>query len=109
MKTSEEILLKYGFNQRELQKLKNNISRYGGSLDSVTSDLANRFNAVKWVTVVALIILLLTLILASEDTSITLGYTLALILPFIWYLAPAKLAYKSWRYRKIVANSERNL
>lgn len=51
--TSEEALLKSGFSKRDLQKLKNNIENYGGSFDSVTHDLANRFKAMKWITIIA--------------------------------------------------------
>ncbi len=89
-----------------LQKLKNNIENYGGSFDSVTHDLANRFKAMKWITIIAFIILALTLLLASRDTSLTLALTLLIVLPFIWYITPAKLGYKSWRYRKMLTNSE---
>jgi hypothetical protein len=64
--TSEEALLKSGFSKRDLQKLKNNIENYGGSFDSVTHDLANRFKAMKWITIIAFIILALTLLLASR-------------------------------------------
>ena len=103
--TSEEALLKSGFSKRDLQKLKNNIENYGGSFDSVTHDLANRFKAMKWITIIALIILALTLLLASKDTSLTLALTLLIVLPFIWYITPAKLGYKSWRYRKMQTNS----
>ena len=35
----------------------------------------------------------------------TLAITLLIVLPFIWYITPAKLGYKSWRYRKILTNS----
>ncbi|MCX8963730.1 hypothetical protein EHW66_01475 [Erwinia psidii] len=102
MKVSDVALLKSGFSHADLQKLKNNIANYGGSLDSVIHDLANRFNASKWITIAAFTILTLTLMLASIDTSITL----AILLSFIWYLTPAKLAYKSWRYRRLTTNSE---
>lgn len=81
--TSEEALLKSGFSKRDLQKLKNNIENYGGSFDSVTHDLANRFKAMKWITIIAFIILALTLLLASKDTSLTLALTLLIVLPFI--------------------------
>ena len=104
--TSEEALLKSGFSKRDLQKLKNNIENYGGSLDSVTHDLANRFKASKWITIVAFIILAFTLFFASKDTSLILALTLMIVLPFIWYITPAKLGYKSWRYRKMLTNSE---
>lgn len=103
--TSEEALLKSGFSKRDLQKLKNNIENYGGSFDSVTHDLANRFKAMKWITIIAFIILALTLLLASKDTSLTLALTLLIVLPFIWYITPAKLGYKSWLYRKMLTNS----
>ncbi len=95
MEVTEAALLKSGFNHAELRKLKSNISNYGGTLDSITFDLAKRFNAAKWVTIVALFILIITLMLASGDASITLTATLAIVLPFIWYLTPAKLAHKS--------------
>ncbi|QHM73806.1 hypothetical protein [Mixta intestinalis] len=108
METTEEMLLKSGFSHSDLQKLQNNIANYGGTLGSVTHNLANRFNASKWITIIALIILTLTLILASRDTSITLAATLAIVLPFIWYLAPARLAYKSWCYRKMITNTEQS-
>ncbi|THB84277.1 hypothetical protein E1N66_11225 [Pantoea allii] len=108
MKVNEKALLDSGFDYADLQKLKNNITNYGGSLDSVIHDLANRFIAAKWITIVALAILVLTLVLASSDTSITLTGTLAIVLPFIWYLTPATLAYKSWRYRKLTTNSEQH-
>ncbi|MCX8959365.1 hypothetical protein EHW64_18185 [Erwinia psidii] len=106
MNVSETALLESGFNYADLQKLKNNIANYGGSLDTVTHDLANRFIASKWITIAAFIILALTIMLASVDTSITLAATLAIVLPFIWYLTPAKLAYKSWRYRRLTSNSQ---
>ncbi|MCX8956990.1 hypothetical protein [Erwinia psidii] len=106
MKVSDVALLKSGFSHADLQKLKNNIANYGGSLDSVIHDLANRFNASKWITIAAFTILILTLMLAPIDTSITLAATLAIVLPFIWYLTPAKLAYKSWRYRRLTTNYE---
>ncbi|MEE9682589.1 hypothetical protein V4841_00865 [Lelliottia amnigena] len=106
MKTTEEALLKSGFSDKDIRKLKNNIENYGGSFDSVTRDLANRFKASKWITVVAVACLMLTLMLASSDTSITLAITLAITLLFIWYLTPARLAYKSWRYCRCLANSE---
>ena len=101
MKANDAALLESGFSHADLQKLKSNIANYGGTLDSAIHDLANRFNASKWITITAFIIFIITLMLASADTSITLAITLALVLPFIWYLTPAKLAYKAWRFRKL--------
>ncbi len=106
MKVNDAVLLKSGFSHADLQKLKNNIASYGGSLDSVTHDLANRFSAAKWITITAFTLLAVTLMLASAEISITLAGTLAIVLPFIGYLTPAKLAYKSWRYRRLTTNSD---
>lgn len=106
MKVSDATLLRSGFSHADLEKLKNNIAHYGGSLDSVTHDLANRFNASKWITIAAFTLLAFTLMLASVATSITLATTLAVVLTFIWYLTPAKLAYKSWRFRRLITHSK---
>lgn len=100
MSVSKEKLLKSGFTNADIQKLHNNIANYGGSLDSVTHDLANRFRASKWITIVALIVLVLTSVLSSKNNALSLGFALLVGLPFIWYIAPAKLAYKAWRYQK---------
>lgn len=108
MKTSEASLLASGFRPAELQKLKSNIANHGGTLDSVTHDLANRFIAARWISLIALTIMAFTLIAASKATAITLVITLAIVLPFIWFLAPAKLAYKSWRFRKMMISAEQN-
>lgn len=108
MKTNEDFLIESGFSSNELQKLRNNIANHGGSLDSVTHDLANRFIAAKWISIVAAIVFTFTLFVASKDTTMTLAITLVIVLPFVWFLTPAKLAYKSWRYRKMMTNAEGN-
>lgn len=102
MKVTEEALLESGFSPAELQKLKNNIANYGGTLDSVTHDLANRFKASKWISVIALTILVITIMLTSFDASESFAATLTVVLPFLWYITPAKLAYKAWHYRKSI-------
>jgi len=108
MKTNEDFLKESGFSSDELQKLRNNIANYGGTLDSITHDLANRFIAAKWISIVAIFVFAFMLIVASNDTITTLAITLVIVLPFVWFLAPAKLAYKSWRYRKMITNAAGN-
>ncbi|WP_371601278.1 hypothetical protein [Pantoea sp. AV62] len=49
MKVSEAALLKSGFSHADLQKIKNNVDSYGGSLGESIHDLANRFRIVLWV------------------------------------------------------------
>lgn len=68
MKVSEETLLESGFSHSELQKIKSNVDNFGGTLDEVILDLARRFNVAKWITIVALIILILTSVLSTKIT-----------------------------------------
>jgi hypothetical protein len=42
MDVTEEALLRSGFTSAELQKIKNNIDSYGGTLEEVIKDLAKR-------------------------------------------------------------------
>ena len=43
MKVTDETLLRSGFTQPELQKIKSNIGKYGGTLGEAINDLARRF------------------------------------------------------------------
>ncbi|HBQ7916363.1 TPA: hypothetical protein L8S41_004884, partial [Klebsiella aerogenes] len=50
MKVTDEALLHSGFTPSDLQKIKNNIESYGGTLGEAIQDLANRFRVVLWIT-----------------------------------------------------------
>mgnify|MGYP007078807695 CR=1 FL=1 len=43
MKVTDEALLRSGFTQPELQKIKSNIEKYGGTPGEAINDLARRF------------------------------------------------------------------
>ncbi|AXF75059.1 hypothetical protein LU631_09105 [Erwinia tracheiphila] len=100
MAITEEKLLASGFTPADVQKLKNNIDNYGGSFDQAVHDLSNRFRSVQWISIVAFVILLLVSVFSSKNNALSLLFALITGLPFIWYLAPAKLAYKSWKLKK---------
>ena len=100
MKVSEKSLLESGFSHAELQKIKSNVENFGGTLDEVIQDLAKRFNIAKWITIIAFVILILTAVLSTKNNTLSLAFSLIVGLPFIWYLTPAKLAFKAWRYKK---------
>lgn len=99
MKVSEETLLESGFSHTDLQKIKSNVENFGGTLDDVIQDLAKRFNVAKWITIVAFVTLIFTSLLSTKNNTLSLAFSLMVGLPFIWYLTPAKLAFKAWRYK----------
>lgn len=106
MKVSEETLLESGFSHSDLQKVKSNVDNFGRTLDEVILDLEKRFNVAKWITIVALVILILTSVLSTKNNTLSLAFSLIVGLPFIWYLTPAKLTFKAWRYKKYVSKIE---
>ncbi|MGY3161025.1 hypothetical protein ACVWVR_000293 [Ewingella americana] len=57
MKVSETSLLESGFSHVEVQKIKNNVELFGGTLEEAINDLARRFSTLLWVTAVFVVIL----------------------------------------------------
>lgn len=104
MKVSEEALLKSGFSYSDLQKVKNNMENFGGTLEEVIHDLAKRFTIAKWITIIAFVILLFTAFLSTKNNTLSLAFSLIVGLPLVWYLTPARLAFKAWRYKKYASN-----
>jgi hypothetical protein len=58
MKVTDEALLRSGFTQPELQKIKSNIEKYGGTLGEAINDLPGDLLPWRVVAVCALILLL---------------------------------------------------
>jgi len=59
MKVTDEALLRSGFTQPELQKIKSNIEKYGGTPGEAINDLARRFVTLAGVVAVCTFTLLL--------------------------------------------------
>lgn len=106
MKVSEEALLRSGFSYSDLQKVKNNMENFGGTLEEIVHDLAKRFTIAKWITIVAFAILLFTSILSTKNNTFSLAFSLIVGLPLVWYLTPARLAFKAWRYKNYASRIE---
>ena len=106
MEVNEEKLLASGFSHTDLQKLKSNAQNFGGTLDEVIQDLEKRFNVTKWITIIAFIILILTSVLSTKNNTLSLALSLVVGLPLVWYLTPAKLAFKAWRYKQTISRIE---
>ena len=102
MKVTDEALLRSGFTQPELQKIKSNIEKYGGTLGEAINDLARRFITLMGVVAVCAFILLLLIIFSSPDRAVAWGLAMIFGVAIISFAQPPVISYKSWRYRKTI-------
>lgn len=100
MIVSEEALLQSGFSHTELQRIKNNVESYGGTLAEAIQDLANKFRVVLWVTAGCLIVFIFLLLFSSAPTIVGGGISLLIAIMIVFFIQPPVLSYKSWRYWK---------
>lgn len=104
MKVTDEALLRSGFTQPELQKIKSNIEKYGGTLGEAINDLARRFVILAGVVAVCTFILLLLIVFSSPDRVIAWGLAMIFGVAIMSFAQPPVISYKSWRYRKAIKN-----
>lgn len=101
MEVNEESLLKSGFSSSDIQKIKNNIASYGGSLEEAISDLANRFKIVLWVFFGCMGVFIWVLLTKNEMYIISTGMGLLIAMLVAIFVQPPVLAYRSWRYCRL--------
>ncbi|MBT0723163.1 hypothetical protein HH682_01650 [Rosenbergiella sp. S61] len=101
MKVSETALLESGFSHDDIQKIKNNVENYGGTLEEAINDLARRFSTLLWVTGVCIVIFLLLVAFSSPIRIMADGLAMILGIIIMSFAQPLVVSYKSWRYRKI--------
>lgn len=101
MKVSETSLLKSGFSPADVQKIKNNVESYGGTLSEAINDLARRFSTLLWVTGVCIVVFLLLVLFSSPIRVMAGGLAIIIGITIMSFAQPLLLSYKSWRYRKI--------
>ncbi|MFH7799920.1 hypothetical protein [Enterobacter cloacae] len=104
MKVTDEALLRSGFTQPELQKIKSNIEKYGGTLGEAINDLARRFVTLAGVVAVCTFILLLLIVFSSPDRVIAWGLAMIFGVAIMSFAQSPVISYKSWRYRKTIKN-----
>lgn len=104
MKVTDEALLRSGFTQPELQKIKSNIEKYGGTLGEAINDLARRFVTLAGVVAVCTFILLLLIVFSSPDRVIAWGLAMLFGVVIMSFAQPPVISYKSRRYRKTIKN-----
>lgn len=100
MKVTDEALLRSGFTQSELQKVKNNIENYGGTLGEAINDLARRFITLAGVVCVCVFILLLLVVFSSPYRAMAWGLAMIFGIAIMSFAQPPVISYKSWRYSK---------
>jgi hypothetical protein len=98
MLVNEESLLRSGFSSTELQKLKNNVASYGGTLGQAIQDLANRFRALTWIVAGCLLTFIILALVSTGIKLIAFGIAFLLGIAIMMFGQPPVLCYKSWRY-----------
>lgn len=98
MGLTEDTLLHSGFNQRELQLLKNSIEPPGGSLDGVVSGFAKRFMVFASLFLSCLLMLILVSLFTPLEEFILLWAALAIIITVLKWMRFPVIAWKCWFY-----------
>ncbi|WP_338113427.1 hypothetical protein [Yersinia bercovieri] len=98
MRVSEEALLSSGFSHTDLQKIKNNVESYGGTLEEAIQDLANRFRALTWVATGCVLVFIFLVIFSSTIKIVAGGLSFLLGISIMMFAQPPVLTYKSWRF-----------
>jgi len=98
MDVTEEALLRSGFTSAELQKIKNNVESYGGTLGEAIQDLANRFRIALWITSSCLSVFIILLLFSAKETIVGGGLSILIAIVIVAFIQPPVLSYKSWRF-----------
>lgn len=98
MKVSDEALLRSGFTPSDLQKIKNNVESYGGTLGEAIQDLANRFRVVLWITSACLMVFIILVLFSAKETVVGGGISILIAIVIVAFIQPPVLSYKSWRF-----------
>jgi hypothetical protein len=98
MKVTDEALLRSGFTPSDLQKIKNNVESYGGTLGEAIQDLANRFRVVLWITSACLMVFILLVLFTAKETVVGGGISILIAIVIVAFIQPPVLSYKSWRF-----------
>ncbi|MBT1715867.1 hypothetical protein KK116_16555 [Enterobacter dykesii] len=100
MAITEEALLKSGFTQEELQKLKRYVDTQRSTLDILLPALSNRFKGTVILSVVLTVLFILAVCFASRENIISSGVAVLFIFGIFCWMTPLKLTYKAWRFKR---------
>ena len=97
MAITEDALIRAGFTQEELQKLKRYADSQRSTLDILLPALSNRFKGTVILSVILMVLFILAVCFASRENVISLGVAVLFIFGIFCWVTPLKLAYKAWR------------
>lgn len=98
MDVTEDALLRSGFTQSDVQKIKNNVESYGGTLGEAIQDLANRFRVVLWIASACLMVFIILVLFSAKETVVGGGISILIAIVIVAFIQPPVLSYKSWRF-----------
>ncbi|MFW0697412.1 hypothetical protein [Pantoea sp. R13S299] len=101
MIVNESELLKSGFTDADLKKIKNNLESYGGTLDEAVVDLKNRFRVLLWIVSACTLVFILLLCFSTKPYVLGGGLSLLIGIIIVTFIQPPVLAWKSWRYWRL--------
>ncbi|MDA8480239.1 hypothetical protein NNO04_16195 [Citrobacter sp. Awk 4] len=104
MKVNEVNLLQSGFSSTDIQKIKNNTEKYGGSIDDTIQDLANRFVIATFVVAGCLVVFILLVLFGSAESLFSGSIGLLCGTAVAIFVQPPVLAYKAWRFKRLNRN-----
>lgn len=97
MKLSDEVLLNAGFSQADIQKIKNNVKAYGGTIEEAILDLRNRFRVLLWIASGCFCVFIFLLFFSAKPTIVGGGISLLITVLIVAFIQPPVLAFKAWR------------
>jgi len=101
MEVSEAELLRSGFTDADLKKIKNNIESYGGSISEAVVDLKNKFSVLLWIASGCAVVFVFLLCFSTKAYILGGGLSLLCGVALTTLIQPPVLAWKSWRYCRL--------
>ncbi|MDY1036880.1 hypothetical protein [Lelliottia sp. CFBP8978] len=101
MNVTDDASLLSGFTQSDLQKIKNNVESYGGTLEEAIQDLANCFRILLWVFLGCIAMFIWMLFSNERDYVISTGTGLSIAMLIAVFVQPPVLSWKSWRFLRM--------
>nr|WP_241199901.1 hypothetical protein [Erwinia billingiae] len=89
-----------GFTVQDLEKIKNNVARFGGTPEEAIKDLARRFSTLIWISVICTAIFIMLVIFGSPVKIFAGGVSFVTGITIMLFAQPVALSYKSWKVRR---------
>ena len=101
MNVTDEALLRSGFTPSDLQKIKNNVESYGGTIEEAINDLARRFSTLIWVSGVCIVVLLLIVVFSSSIRVLAWGLAITVGITIMSFRSSSSTSFSLWESSSI--------